>query len=428
MQSGEGRLRIATWFSGRLDGSGGCRRAARPLQRWRNHTHSDTLKRGMTPIRSLRTLAALAADNLRASRSQAAYLIVTLAITTVAWLTLAALVAPNVSDTGKDAFGIVIRNGSQNSGSVPLHYARRIEAVRGARDVFWYGMQAIRCTAATIVPLYAFGGPGTDNPLVKRKVSAATIRRWNADPLAAVISAAAAAKCGWRVGQGVDPPSGMRGTGNHVDLHIVGTFSGPAPLGLVHYDYINRVAPGIQGKDKVVTFFASAADPRDNEALAARVEAAFAHDFPAVNATTSAIERNAWARFGKVQQLLAFVMAAILLCAASVLVSVLAHAAAQRKSRFALLQVLGFRRAMLFGAFTLELLATVTLGALLGLGLEKLVAKLGPATIWLFSKGVYVPTWAWWGLAVWLAALVVMALAWPAGLIARVRPADYRAV
>src|SRR5690348_8526986 len=138
MQSGEGRLRIATWFSGRLDGSGGCRRAARPLQRWRNHTHSDTLKRGMTPIRSLRTLAALAADNLRASRSQAAYLIVTLAITTVAWLTLAALVAPNVSDTGKDAFGIVIRNGSQNSGSVPLHYARRIEAVRGARDVFWY--------------------------------------------------------------------------------------------------------------------------------------------------------------------------------------------------------------------------------------------------------------------------------------------------
>jgi len=29
---------------------------------------------------------------------------------------------------------------------------------------------------------------------------------------------------------------------------------------------------------------------------------------------------------------------------------------------------------------------------------------------------------------VWLAALVAVALAWPAGLIARVRPADYRAV
>jgi hypothetical protein len=382
----------------------------------------------MTLIRSLRPLTALAADNLRASRGQAAYLVVTLAITTVAWLTLAALVAPNTSDTGKDAFGIVIRNGSQNSGSVPLHYARRIEAVHGARDVFWYGIQVVKCAAAAPVPLYAFGGPGTDNPLVKRKVPAATIRRWNADPQAVVISDDAAAKCSWQVGQGVDPPSGMDGTGKHVDLHVIGTFPGPAPLGLVHYDYLNRVAPGMQGKDKVVTFFASAADPRDDETLAARVETAFAHDFPALNATTNATEQDAWARFGKVQQLLVFVMAAILLCAASVLVSVLAHAAAQRKSKFALLQVLGFRRSMLFGAFALELLFIATLGVLLGLGLERLVALLGAATIWLFSKGVHVPAWAWWGLPIWLAALVALALAWPAGLIARVRPADYRAV
>jgi ABC-type lipoprotein release transport system permease subunit len=184
----------------------------------------------------------------------------------------------------------------------------------------------------------------------------------------------------------------------------------------------------MQGKDKVVTYFASAADPRDDEALAARIEAAFAHDFPSVNATTNATEQNAWARFGKVQQLLAFVMAAILLCAASVLVSVLAHAAAQRKSRFALLQVLGFRRATLFGAFTLELLAIGAGGALLGVGLEKLLAKFAPTAIGFLSGGVHVPAWAWWGLPVWLAILIAGALAWPAGLIAKLRPADYRAI
>lgn len=388
----------------------------------------------MNLTRSLRTLATLAADNLRASRGQAAYLAVTIAITTAAWLSLAAVGAPYRGGTASQGFDITIRNGSQNSGELPLHYADRIEATRGAHGVFWYGIQPVKCTAAAMVALYAFGGPGTDKPLVKHKVPAVMMQRWKADPLGMLISDTAASKCGWRAGQGVDPPtvvlggSGPPRSGKHLALHIIGIFQAPFPQGLVHYDYINRAAPGLQGKDKVVTFFASAASPRDDEALAARIEAAFAHDFPAVNATTNATEQNAWARFGKVQQLLAFVMIAILLCAASVLVSVLAHAAAQRKARFALLQVLGFPRPALFGAFALELLATVVLGALLGVGLEKLLAGFAPATIGFMSGGVHVPAWAWWGLPVWLAILIAAALAWPAGLIARVRPADYRAI
>jgi hypothetical protein len=387
----------------------------------------------MTPLRSLRTLATLAADNLRASRGQAAYLIATLAITTAAWLVLAALATPVMHGAGTEGFGITIRNGSQNGGSLPLRYARRIEAIRGARGVLWYGIQAVKCTATTVLPLYALGGPGTDGRLAKRKVPTATVARWKADPLAVVITNDAAAKCGWRVGQGVDPPSvvfdstGGTSNGKPVALHILGTVPGPMPQGLVHYDHINRTVPGMQGKDNVVTFFASAADPRDDEWLAARIEAAFAHDFPAVNATTDATEQNAWARFGKVEQLLVLVMAAILLCAASVLLSVLAHAAAQRKSKFALLQVLGFRRPILLGAFTLELLAVAATGALLGIGLEKLVAhELAPTFFGFLANGV--PAWAWWGLPAWIVMLVAAALAWPAGLIARVRPADYRAI
>ena len=378
----------------------------------------------MTPIRSLRTLAALAAHNLRASRGQAAYLILTLAITTAVWLALAAVGAPYEGDAASTRITI----GSQ-SGATPLSYASRIEEIPGIRDVFWYGIQVIHCKGTTTVQLNTFGGPGTDTPLAKHKVPAATIQQWNADPLAAVISEAAASKCGWQTGQGVDPPSGMDGRGKSLNLHIIGIFPGPFPVGFVHYDYINRAAPGIQGKDKVVTFFASAADPRDGEVLATRVEATFAHDFPALNARTNTTVQNAWARFGKVQQLLAFVMATILLCTASVLVSVLAHTAAQRKPKFALLQVLGFRRAALFGAFTLELLAIVVSGALLGLGLERLVAhELAPTTIGFLTGGVHVPAWGWWGLPVWLTILVAMALAWPAGLIAKMRPADYRAI
>jgi FtsX-like permease family len=383
----------------------------------------------MALTRVIRTCIALAAGNLRACRGRAVYLVFTLAITTAAWLTLAAVATPSVGDTGDEGFSITIRNGSQDSGQLPLHYADRIEAIRGARDVFWYGIQVVKCRAATVVPVYALGGPGADGRLAKKqKVPAATIGQWNADPLGAIISEAAASKCGWRVGQGIEPPSGMDGRGKQIASHIVGIFRGSSPQELVHYDYINRVAPGLQGKDNVVTFFASATNPRDSELLAAHIESAFAHDFPAVNATTNATEQNGWARYGKVQQLLAFVMAALLLCAASVLVSVLAHTAAQRKSRFALLQVIGFQRATLFGAFALELLAIVILGTLMGLGLTRLLAGLGPDILGALAGYVHVPAWAWWGLPLWLAALIAAALVWPAGLIARVRPADYRAI
>ncbi len=386
-------------------------------------------------LRFLHVCTTLATDNLRSGTGRAVYLVITLAVTTAAWLTLAALATPTVSGTSDSGAGIIIRNGSQNSGALPLGYAHRIEAIRGARDVYWYGLQVVNCTPATMVTLNALGGPGLHVYLARQKVTTAMMQRWKADPLGVILSDAAASKCGWRVGQAVDPPTvvlagaGSATSGRHVALHVIGTFPGTSPVGLVHYDYINRAAPGLQGKDHVVTFFASARDPRNNERLAARIQAAFAHDFPAVNATTSATAQNAWSRFGKVQQLLAFVMAAILLCAASVLVSTLAHAAAQRRSRFALLQVLGFRRATLFGAFTLELLAAMVLGALLGLGLEWLVARaLAPTTFAFLSGGVHVPAWAWWGLPAWLAVLAAAALPWPAGLIARTGAADHRAI
>ncbi|HEX7348763.1 MAG TPA: ABC transporter permease, partial [Rhodanobacteraceae bacterium] len=346
-------------------------------------------------LRGLHTCTTLARDNLRGNRGHAAYLIVTLAITAAAWLLLAALAAPFIGGGGGgDGPGVNITNGSQSGGALPLSYARRIEAIPGARDVSWIGLQVVPCGSSGTVTINAIGGPGSAAQLTQQRVSAARVQRWQADPLGVVITQATASKCGWRAGQGVAPKS-VLGTGT-ISMHIVGIAPGAAALAFAHFAYINRIGP-MEGKDKVVNFTANAKSPGDDDALAARIEAAFAHDFPTLSATTNATVQNAWARFGKVQQLLAFVMAAILLCAASVFVSVLAHTAAQRKSKLAVLQVLGFRRLTLLGGVALELLIAVVVGALLGIGLATLVGhELALTFFGQISNGVHIPPWAWW--------------------------------
>lgn len=376
-------------------------------------------------MRWLRATVTLGIVGLAANRGRAAYLVVTLAVTVAAWLVLSAFTQPFLGSSNSGDSGITIRNASPNA-PLPLRYAQRIEAVTDAHGVVWYGLQMVSCGAATAVTLNAIGGPGIGSFLAQKQVAGAVQQRWLADPLGAIVSADALSKCGWHIGQGVQPPGFM---GQHFDLHVVGTFPGSAPIAFTHYDYINRAGPGFQGRDMVLWYLARAGDPRHDELLAARVEMEFAHDFPAVSATANATQQNAWARFGKAEQLLVLVMAAVLLCAASVLVSVLAHTAAQRRPGFAVLQVLGFQRTTLFAAFALELMASVATGAVLGVLLAHIVGReLATTDFGALTGGAPIPSWAWSGLPAWLAGLALVSLAWPAGLIARTRPADYRAI
>ena len=68
-------------------------------------------------------------------------------------------------------------------------------------------------------------------------------------------------------------------------------------------------------------------------------------------------------------------------------------------------------------------------GATLGAGLAQVIGRqLANTDFGRLAGGAQIPIWAWWGLPAWLAALALLALAWPAGLIARTRPVDYRAL
>lgn len=382
-------------------------------------------------------LALLGGHTASGGYRRVGYLFVTVVVAAASWLVLSGMTVPFVGGVNVQAksSGVVVRNGSQTPGALPLSYTRRIENIPGALDVTWMTFQVVKCKSSPIVGavLLGYGGPGTKFTLMhhgtKNRINAATYARWQSDPVGVLITSKAATACGWHVGQSVEPPL-ITGS-KYVSLHIIGMVPGPRSGGFAHFDYINRVGPFF-GKNKVLMIQTRARTARDSEQLAARIQATFAHDFPTVKATTDALAQNAFARFGKVQQVLGFVMAMILLCAASVMVSALAHTAAQRRPVFALLQVLGFGRSTLIAATALEGALIIVIGAASGTGIGLVTTYFLARSTFLgqlfAAGGLNPPPWAYWLMLAWMTGLLIVALIAPVLRIQHVRAADYRNV
>lgn len=365
------------------------------------------------------------------ARKRAVFLVATLAVAIAAWLLLAAVASPMVQGPAGADFGVMVMNGNQGAPALPFSYASRLINSPGATDVAWTTLQVVKCGAASsIVTINAYGGPGAVRAMTAgAQIDADTLHRWTSDPLGVVISSSTASDCGWHVGDSVSPATI---TGAPITFHVSGIAHVAHAMGnaaYAHFAYINRNGSMV-GKDQVSNYTAYATDPRKNDLLAARIEEEFAHDFPTVNATTNTTVQGAWRRFGKIQELLTLVMVAVALCAASVLVTVFAHSAAQQRRTFALMRVFGFGRGMLFAVFALGALFVVVLGAALGIGagiwIQHLFAH--DTRLAFMTAGFNIPEWAYWSLPVWLAALLTVSLAWPALLVRRVRPIDLKAI
>jgi ABC-type lipoprotein release transport system permease subunit len=252
-----------------------------------------------------------------------------------------------------------------------------------------------------------------------------------ADRLGVLIGLQVAKDCGWRPGMGVSPKNAF--TGIPLELHIIGIRAPQQDpmedtIAIGHYEYVNANVMDPSMRDKVWTIVAAAHSPRAAPALAAKIEAAFASDNPPVEVSTTTEVQNGLARYGQAQQVLGWVMLAVFLCAALVMVSVLAHTAAQRRAHMALLQALGFSRHVLWGGFMLAAVATVLVGAGIGTTTGLLVLRFLPRSLARWFGNFAVPTWTWWGLPVLLILLLAAALVIPTLAIVRLRPTDARAL
>lgn len=360
--------------------------------------------------------------------ARVAYLLLTVAVTVAAWFALAAIASPYITvKRNGTSDSIRVENARNRRTPLPLKYAARIEAMPGVASIRYVDLQLVLCGADTVT-VNAVGGSAianADSGYFGDEFDAATIQGWREDPLGLLVNRAAAEKCGWRAGQGVEP---MDLRGQSMPLHIsgVGTEKSDDLAAIAHYDYINNEHSLVAGKGNVMMFQVDARNTSDNEALAVRIDAEFAHDDPPVTAYPDTVREDARSRLGKVQYLVALVMCALFLSCLLVLASVMAHAATERRAKLGMLRVLGFPRRVLAGGYVLEVLGIVAIGAVIGMALGQLVLHFLPGLLKGQLLRVAPAPWAWTLLPVWLCVLAVLSLLQPCLLAWRSRPLDCR--
>lgn len=376
-------------------------------------------------FRSARAAFVVGRMQVRENLARCAYLIATLAVAVAAWLGLSAMTASFVQIDG--AFSGILVQSVRQGDTLPLRYAEQVERVPGALDVAWMNYLPVVCKQNVAVTLNAWGGSGTHRQLADYGVSPAEEAAFNGDPLGILVSEALADQCGWRVGMAVQPPDGF--WGKPVEVHVAGIFrsnkSWGGQIAFAHFDYLNRILP-TEKRDRAQYVSVIAHDSAANAELATRIERLFASSDPPVEALTDSTVQNGLARFGNVQALLFFVMAAMFACTALVLISMWAHAAARQRVRMAVLQALGFTRDVLFAGFVFECAFVALLGVAAGTGLGLALIHVLSPTVTPILGSFTPPTFAWTLLPAWVLPLLLIGMIIPGIITASVRPTDCR--
>lgn len=358
--------------------------------------------------------------------ARSAYLVVVLGVAIASWFGLTALLSPFLYADSANTSKVSVSN-ARAGAPMPLKYAAQIAAIPGVASLTYANYLPVICKApTTVATLNGGGGPGVAEELAQYRVTDEESNAWQADLRGILVGATLARNCGWSKGSNVQPPDT---NGRPVDLHVIGVFHSDEPyaeqIAIAHFDYLDRLADPSQ-RGQMLSASVRATDPADVASLAARIDAAFAHSDPPTHSTPNSATENSLARFGSVQDLIAWVIAAVFACAALVFVSVFAHAAAERRAALAVLSVIGFSRRFLFGLFVIESLVLTVAGALLGIAIGvSLVHLLAPSLSMVLGRFAS-PPWAWAVLPPLMLALLACSLIVPARVATRIRATDYQ--
>lgn len=369
---------------------------------------------------------ALALAHISSRPARAAYLVLTLAVAVASWLGLTAILSPFLRAESPDT--AIVSVGNARSGApMPVRYAAQIALMPGVATLTYDNYLPVICKRPTVVAtLNGGGGSGVAGQLARYGITTEEAKAWHSDLRGILVGATLASNCGWTSGLGVQPPDT---NDRPIDLHVIGVFHSDEPyaeqIAIAHFDYLDRLAEPAQ-RGRMFSVSVRATDAADAPSLAARIDAAFAHSDPPTHSAPNSTAENSLARFGKVQDLVAWVIGAIFVCAALVFATVMAHTAAERRATLAVLRVLGFERRFLLSLFACECVAVVVAGGVLGIVIGLVAIHLLAPSVSMVLGGFWPPRWAWACLPLLLLAWLALGMAFPIRAALTARPIDYQ--
>ena len=370
-------------------------------------------------------ILALAYCYLRAHLLRTSYLVCALIVAFIGYALLAALTSPFLTPKVQKDNGISI---TAAYGLLPTRYAKPILHMPGIEAVAYGTVLAIPCREGVTASLNGIGTRGTSvlKLLGIEHLAPTQAQKWLKDWRGLLVGRALAKRCGWNKGVllQLKTPEGQE-----FSVQIDGLYhNGKQPLldqvAIAHYRYLDSLQPKAQ-QGTVMWMSAKAADPREAQRLAVTIDAHFSRSSPPTKSSVNATSQGALAQYGNVLRIVEFVMAAVFACALLVTVNVAAYAAAERRTQFALLRVLGFSRRWIVLLAAMELLYVATVGCGLGLavGLALLHWVIKPLLGSVFAGLFTVPASALYLAPAIAAGIVVISTLIPAWEIFRLRTA-----
>ncbi|WP_434029777.1 ABC transporter permease [[Pseudomonas] boreopolis] len=260
-------------------------------------------------------------------------------------------------------------NATSSTAGLPLNYVAPLGKMEGIRNVSYLSIFVFPCpTTSALLTVNAYGGSGLTAMLKSLGANSEDIHTWSNAQNSIIIGNEIAEKCGMRVSNQYELRDLLTGTKIQFKVSSKITGRNGTETGVIaygRYDYFNKQLPK-EGQGKVLKYYIQPTDYRNANNLAKEIELYFSSSAPQVEVITPNDINAGLGRFGQVQALMYFIMAAILISTFISMTTTIVQMIFERQGYMATLLAIGVKKSQLIAAFSAEIITFCLAGMLAG--------------------------------------------------------------
>jgi len=286
--------------------------------------------------------------------------------------------------------------------ALPLAHVARVAALPGVRAVCphtWFG--GMYRSERNQVLTYAVDAAAFREVFPEYSLEDAAARRWLAERDSVIVGSVIATRFGWKPGDLVPLISNIysKPNGSRVwHVRIAGIYHAPRTENVsvfMHYDFFN--GSHTYERDVIGWIVTRVREADQTGEVTRAIDAAFANSSAETATTSESLEAQAMAaQFGSISALILGIATAVFVVMLLITINTMSQAIRERTREIGILKTLGFPAHEITLLIVAETVLLVAIGALAGLALSNLGARVLSASVQEYFPFLYVPARAYW--------------------------------